>query len=427
MAASSTISISVLLSWLATVLLPVAAGAETPEVDVTGHSKTRLLTDAYPPDSVLHDLTGARAGSVESELRLNLAVASGPWSFDGAWQLYGAWGDRIEMLRDLGGTALPGFGYLPDDDRRLLQLTDTIRDEGRVVAVHRLDRFAVGFTRGNVVVRVGRQALSWGNGLIFSPLDIVNPFDPVAVDTEYKAGDDMLYAQFLRQDGDDIELAHVFRREPTTGEPSATAATTAVKYHGIREQAEFDLLAAKHYDETTLGIGGNRSIGGAVLRGDIVWADTNEGGKVQLVTSLSYSWVLAGKNMNGVLEYYHNGFGQPSGAYDFARLATNAALLERLQRGELFTLGRNYLAGSVMIELTPLWHLTPNLFANLDDSSALLQVVSQRSLSDNAELLAALNLPLGPDGSEFGGIASGVPGRYLSTDLSLFLQFAWYF
>jgi len=37
--------------------------------------------------------------------------------------------------------------------------------------------------------------LSWGNGLVFSPMDIVNPFDPTAVDTEYKAGDDMLYGQ----------------------------------------------------------------------------------------------------------------------------------------------------------------------------------------------------------------------------------------
>ena len=28
------------------------------------------------------------------------------------------------------------------------------------------------------MVRVGRQALSWGNGLSYAPMDLVNPFDP---------------------------------------------------------------------------------------------------------------------------------------------------------------------------------------------------------------------------------------------------------
>ena len=77
--------------------------------------------------------------------------------------------------------------------------------------------------------------------------------------------------------------------------------------------------------------------------------------------------------------------------------------------------------------MTPLWMMTPNLFANLDDGSALLQVVTRNSLGDNAEILGAINLPLGPSGSEFGGIEAGLPGIYLSSDFSLFAQFAWYF
>ena len=80
-----------------------------------------------------------------------------------------------------------------------------------------------------------------------------------------------------------------------------------------------------------------------------------------------------------------------------------------------------------MIEMTPLWMLTPNLFWNLDDGSALLQVVTRNSLSDNVEFLAAINLPVGPNGSEFGGIDAGLPGIYLSADASLFAQIAWYF
>jgi hypothetical protein len=412
---------------LAALLLPLAAVGDDAIIEFDGHSKTRFLVDAFPDDSAFHQVTGAAASSLETELRLNFSVDKGPWSFDSAWQLYAGYGDRVELMRDLAGTSLPGTGHLPSDDRRLMNLTDTIRDDGKLVAVHRLDRLAVGYAGDNIVVRAGRQAISWGNGLIFSPMDIVNPFDPTAVDTEYKAGDDMVYAQYLRNNGDDFEFAHVFRRDPLTGDPESSVSTTALKYHGMLGDSEYDVLVARNYEDTTIGVGGNRSIGGAVVHGDVVWADTAAGGKLQLVTNISYSWVWGGKNVSGLLEYYYSEFGQPSGEYDLASLSQNTELLRRLERGESFTLGRNYLAGGLTIEMTPLWMMTPNLFANLDDGSALLQVVTRNSLGDNAEILGAINLPLGPSGSEFGGIEAGLPGIYLSSDFSLFAQFAWYF
>jgi hypothetical protein len=412
---------------LAALVLPLLSFAEEAVVEFGGHVKTRGLFDRYPDDSLFESLTGSSSSSLESELRLNFSADKGPWSFDAAWQLYAGYGDRVELMRDLAGTALPGAGHLPSDDRRLMNLTDVLRDEGKFAALHRLDRLSVSYAKDNVVLRLGRQAITWGNGLIFSPMDIVNPFDPTAVDTEYKAGDDMFYGQFLRENGDDVEIAYVFRRDPATGDPESHAATSAVKYHGFLGDAEYDLLVAENYGDTTIGIGGNKSVGGAVIHGDVVWADTDSGSRLQLVANASYSWVWGGKNMSGVIEYYFSEFGQKSGNYDLGSLSQNIELIRRLERGEVFTLGRNYLAGGVMIELTPLWMLTPNLFANLDDGSALLQVVTRNSLGDNAEFLAAINLPLGPGGTEFGGIEAGIPGVYFSSDFSLFAQFAWYF
>jgi hypothetical protein len=258
-------------------------------------------------------------------------------------------------------------------------------------------------------------------------MDIVNPFDPTAVDTEYKSGDDMLYGQYLRDNGDDIQAAFVFRRDIISGDPDKDESTAALKYHGISGAAEYDLLVARNYGRTTLGIGGNRSIGGAVLRGDLVVADSASGSKIQLVTNLSYSWMWGGKNVSGLVEYYFTEFGLKNGDYDLASLLQNTELLNRLARGESFTLGRHYIAGGVTIELTPLWVFTPNLFTNLEDGSALVQLVSRNSLSQNVEFLGALNIPLGPSGSEFGGIGSEMAGLYFSTDLSLFAQVAWYF
>ncbi len=85
------------------------------------------------------------------------------------------------------------------------------------------------------------------------------------------------------------------------------------------------------------------------------------------------------------------------------------------------------MAGSLLVEVTPLLTLTPTLLVNLSDPSALLQLVMQRSVGNNMTVLGSLNIPLGPDGSEFGGIPSGMDSRYLSRTAGLFAQFAWYF
>lgn len=424
----STISTSALSRiLLAALWLAGSAAGEEALIDFGGHSKTWLLADRYPDDSAFKQLTGSSAASLQEELRLNLAIDKGGWRFDAAWQLYATWGDRVELLREVAGASVPGAAFLPNDDRRLMNLTDTLRDEGKFAAVQRLDRLSVTWSGRKLVVRAGRQAITWGNGLAFVPMDIVNPFDPATIDTEFKFGDDMLYAQYLLDSGNDIEFAHVFRRDLLSGDVESSESTTAAKYHGVVGDAGIDLLVGRHRGDATIGIGGNKSVGGAVVHGDVVWSDTDDGSRLQLVTNVSYSWVWGGRNVSGFAEYYFSEFGQRSGRYDLDSLSQNPELLERLQRGESFTLGRNYLAAGATIEMTPLWLLAPNLFVNLDDGSTLLQVVTRNSLRDEVEFLGALNLPIGPSGSEYGGIETQLPGVYLSTDLSIFAQIAWYF
>ena len=119
--------------------------------------------------------------------------------------------------------------------------------------------------------------------------------------------------------------------------------------------------------------------------------------------------------------------GTSDGRYDPLSLAQEPELLARIARGQMFTLGQHYLAGSVMVEMTPLWSITPVLLANVGDPSALLQLTTNYSLGDNMTLLGSINLPMGSDGTEFGGIETGLPDLYLSTDLGVFAQFAWYF
>ena len=365
-------------------VVSTVALADGNSYDFGGHSKLRLLAQNYPDDSLFRDVIGANSVDGAGELRLYSSAKNDKWSLHADYQLIAINSDFLAA-------------GLPEDDSRLFDLTSVLDDSNKNALLHRLDRCWVGYAGEKTVVRFGRQALSWGNGLLYAPMDLVNPFDPATIDTEYKTGDDMLYMQYLRDSGDDIQGAVVFRRNAVTGDIESDEATIALKYHGFAGENEFDVLVAESYGNTVVGAGYAQSVGGAIWRGDVVVTDSSDDTYVELVTNLSYSWVWGARNMSGAVEYYYDGF------------------------------DRHYVAGSLAIEMSPLWMLTPTVLSNVNDPSGLLQVVTQYSLSDNMTFLGSLNIPLGANGTEFGGPESGVPGRYLSTDAGVFAQLAWYF
>jgi len=413
--------------WLIAGIAFFSSGAHADGLEYGGHIKPRYNAQTFPGDSLIGDLAGSTTNDLTVDTRIVLGYDRGGWDLRADYQFDVFYGDTIEYTRQLPEETEIFFNRLPNDRRRLFDLTHVFHDENKTAVLHRLDRLSVGYSGENYVVRFGRQTVSWGNGMIYTPMDIFNPFDPATVDTEYKTGDDMFYGQYLRANGDDLQTVAVFRRDVVSGDFQTRESSLAFKYHGRAGDSEYDVLAADHYDDILLAAGGNTALGGAIWRGDVTLSFADQQTIASAVTSLSYSWTWAGRNISGVAEYFFNGFGQRNGRYDPGSLAGNPDLLARVARRELFTLARHYVALSAMIEITPLFILTPNVFINASDQSALLQIVTQNDLRENLTLLGAINVPVGPDGTEFGGIETRVPGRFLSTGPSLFLQLAWYF
>ena len=344
-----------LLLYLVACTMASSANAGT-DLFKGGHAKYLFLLNTFPDDSLFRDAVGTPSVDHFGDLRLKFG-----WQKDGVklvtdYQLLAGKGDGFVLANSLPGNVLIPE-RIPSDRFRLMDLTHVISQDNDSQIVHRLDRLYVDITSTNAVARVGRQAVSWGNGLIYTPMDFFNPFDPAAVDKEYKTGDDMLYGQYLRQNGDDFQAVWVVRRD-INGDVSSDVNSIAAKYHGFAGEKEYDLLIATHFDDNIVGVGGISNAGGAVWRGDITLTDTQTDNVFSLVTSLSYSWVSWEKNLSGILEYFYNGFGIDDGNYSPAALANNPDLVERIVRGELFTLGQNYLSAHIDVELSPLLKLS---------------------------------------------------------------------
>jgi hypothetical protein len=414
----------VVLGWALAVASVSSAGDTT--FDIGGRVSPQIAVTSYPENSAFRDIFGSSSVDSAFDARVIFGVQHDRWSFDTDYQLVGLYADRLEFTRQIPPELQILFPHLPDDGTRLFDLTHVFHDEGKTALFHRLDRLAVTYTADQYVFKFGRQAISWGNGMVFTVMDIFNPFDPAAVDREFKTGDDMLYGQYLQSNGNDLQGVMVFRRDPFTGDVESDQGSVAFKYHHMASISEFDGLLARHFGDTLVGGGANVSLGGSVLRGDAMVTFTDDDTVFSLVTSLSHSWIWGGKNVSGVAEYFYNGFGQSDGCYSFECLAENPELLKRISRGELFNLGRHYIALSAMFEVTPLFLLTPNIFFNVTDPSALIQVVFQNDLRENLLLWSAINLPVGANGTEFGGPSTAIAGGYLSSGPSASIQLVWY-
>jgi hypothetical protein len=270
--------------------------------------------------------------------------------------------------------------------------------------------------------------VTWGNGLVFNPMDILSPFAPTDTQRDYKTGADLALVTAVLEGWGEVQCAAVPRRDPLTGDIETDSSSLAAKIHGITGAFEWDAMAARHYDETLVGIGFSRNLGGAVFRTDGVGArpDDGYGGRdaaLSLAANLDYSWVLFGRNMYGLAEYYHNGFGRTR----MDRAITDAALLQRVARGETFTLGKDYAAGQLRIECHPLVNATLGIIQGLNHSTGIFQPRIQWDVTQNGTLQCGMNLRYGKKGSEFRGVEIPGTGWYLSGGNVYYLITSYYF
>jgi hypothetical protein len=291
-----------------------------------------------------------------------------------------------------------------------MNLTHTLSDGNDHSVYHRLDRFNLTHTAAWGSLRVGRQALTWGNGLLFNPMDLFNPFAPTAIQRDYKMGDDMLHLQ-LPMESSEVQLLHVPRRDTSTGDVESDQSSFAGKWHAALDSVELDCMAAYHYGDVILGAGASGYWGGAAWRGDIIYTVLDDDDRHhdfwQLAANLDYAWQWGGKNLYGLIEFYYNGLGSDG---DYDQSISNPTISKRIERGELFTLGRTYLGGQIQVELHPLVQAHLITIVNLADPSTVVQPQLAWDMAANFQLIAGAAFNRGGDETEFGGFDTTAAG-----------------
>ncbi|MDY0135963.1 MAG: hypothetical protein RBS36_02215 [Thiomicrospira sp.] len=326
---------------------------------------------------------------IASDLRLKTQVDQladhQAWSFKFDYQLQAAASDGIRNLPR------------PNDKTQVFNLQHSLLNEQDVIAQHRIDRLSVSYTQANYSLHLGRQAFSWGQGQIFNPLDLFNPFAPTAFDKEYKPGSDMIHAQYLMDSGDDFSLLAVPRRNIQTGNIEQDQSSFAAFWRHFAT-IETHIMLAKDYDDTVLGL----SFGGNWLDGqwnlELMPTQLDNGDiKTSALINYHQAWSWLERNVTGFIEGFYNSFGEA----DAKPTTLSNELAVRIARGQLFTKNQYYLGLGGTMEITALSSLSASALQNLQDNSGLIMLNGVYSLSNTQQLLLGIQQAIGANNSEF--------------------------
>jgi hypothetical protein len=383
---------------------------DTVSTEWGGHLRAGGRVSSVDDRSIYGPLGAGTYLDGETDFRLkNKTWAGEIYSFEWHYEAVLRGGDTLEKNRALQASGdSPAaneliFPAFISDETSFFNLSGVIDEGENYIAYHRLDRLVLDARPDWGTAAVGRQALTWGNGLIFNPMDLFNPFRPTDTERDYKIGADMALLQVQSGKIDEIQMVFVPRRNPETGDVSREQSSLAGKLHQTFEAFDIDLMAARHYGDFVAGFGGSAALGGAVWRFDATWTQPGDSrpddGFFSWVTNLDYAWSWQGKNLYGLLEFYYNGLGKS----DYADAFTDPDMRGRLGRGELFTLGRTYMAGRIQFEIHPLVNLYMALINNLADPSGILQPRMEWSVKQNVQIVISGTTHYGRPGTEYGG------------------------
>jgi len=358
--------------------------------------------------------------------RLRLDLQQSNWSFDVDYVSNGEYNSALDKTQQ--------FANAQTEPSNWFDLTTTLKQTKHSIYQHRIDRANITYTNEQWTVKLGRQAITWGNGILFHPMDLFNPFSPSAIDTSYKPGVDMLYAQRLFDSGADLQMLWLPRKNTALSDEnnqqnsSLNKDSFAAKYLFFYHDLQVELMLAEDYGDKAAALGVVGSFNDAVWKLDVVFNELNHNKfsrndlsynefsrifsnqsyasknyALSLAANMQYSWAWRNKSVNGFIEYYRNGFApeQLNSLESINRV--NPELLMRLTRGQLFTLAKDQLAMGLQIQWTPLFTINPSAIYQMSDHSRMLLVTANYSSGNNSTIILGTQLAFGDKGSQYGG------------------------
>ena len=361
-----------------------------------------LLTFPYYDDAILFPDRPAGAGLFRLRFDLNAQITD-------HFRAAVAYEHRVRT----SSSANTGAGLLPSAAPAAFRLTpldwNVIDNAPSYVHQHELDRLYVNVHLDFMDLTVGRQAIGFGRGMLFSAVDLFTPFTPNEVDREWRRG---------------VDAVHLTLRIPEISELSAdvVAAFGQASEDGLEQWAVVGRLRAVVGEVDGAVLIGHRAgdnfvagvlsaaLGDAEAHGEMALFGTDGAGidggwlgtrGVVMKALLGGSYrVDIGDGLNVVLEYHYSGFGVPNVGRS-STILFDPVFQARFLRGDSQLFGRHALALVLSYPIQNDFIGALSYIQSPVDGSGMVSPTFTWNQSDNLTLVLNLLIPWGT-GPEMG-------------------------
>jgi hypothetical protein len=385
------------------VLAPAAAAAQEPEaappsltvrtsVKATGLvSRLPDAPDLFPERTAGESLLRLR---IEPEIRTSRTT-----TFSLAYE---------QRLRYTSAptAGIAAIGILPSDTAtpfRIEPLVWRVKESASGGWRHEIDRANAQVHLRRADLTIGRQAIGWGRGVMFTSVDLFAPFSPLEVDREWRAGVDAVRADIKLTDRSSLDLLGAFGN-------SLDRSAFAARARGYTGRMDVEVVGGRRGEDLFGGVTTSAAIGDAEVHGeaaafrlpsaldhDVVW---------KVVLGGSYRFPI-GAGILAYAEYHYSGFGAAH-PDEIRALLTTPSVVERFVRGDMQILSRHVVGVTGSYEVSPEITYSAQWLHNPGDRSGIVAPAVTYTFNDAVSLLGSAYVPYGrpPEGgvlrSEYG-------------------------
>lgn len=271
-------------------------------------------------------------------------------------------------------------------DDALFDLSRPLVDDSALYWRHLLYRIYIKYTSSAFNLTLGRQRIAWGQARIWNPTDLFNPVSPLQIEGDQRLGVDAINLEYTLGALSGLNIVYAPRSRNRDTSRGIRLLTNLKGY-------DLSLMLGEFREDRVLGFDFAGNIGDSGLRGEGVFTDQRDDREfVRLVLSWDYSFP---NTLYILFEYLYNGGNLGRGA---SLTATTTF------KGEINTRNRNFIAGHLGYDLTPLIRFNLSTIYDIDGDSIFISPVMTYNILSNIDWEIGLQSFDGDMDSEFGSL-----------------------
>jgi hypothetical protein len=293
--------------------------------------------------------------------------------------------------------AIPQYADVLSADDGFADLSWNIFNGDGMVFNTSFDRAYIDITFQTVQIKVGRQRVNWGIGLVWNPNDIFNAFSYIDFDYEERPGSDAVSITWYRSATSSLDVVGKIAGNPL--DSAHRSVTLAARYFFNLKDYDFQFIAGKYNDDIVGGFGWSGAIKNVSFRGEISAFTPVTDRHITRETAVAAT-VEADYTFGNQL-YLHgaalfNSSGKLKGAGGMNLLSVQNEL-----SAKKLSYGKVELFGQASYPVSPVFNMGLAAMLNPADLSAYLSPNCTFSLADNLDLMLNTQLLLGKPGTEY--------------------------